>query len=168
MDQPSSPYARFAWVRKHDGRLVPFEADKISRDLFAAGEGLGKPDAFLARELTDSILHFLDAEVTGGIPTTSQITDLVIKVVRELGQPELAMAFAGAQAEAARNGDREVLPAAGTASVSGHKMGPPLRELADWVAGVPAPGDLIWKTASSGLRDFSLSEIFTRDLVAAQ
>src|SRR5262249_18497257 len=37
-----------AWVHKRDGRLVPFEPDKISRSLFAATEALGRPDAFLA------------------------------------------------------------------------------------------------------------------------
>ena len=40
-----------AWVQKRDGRLEPFDADKISRALFAASESLGRPDAFLAREL---------------------------------------------------------------------------------------------------------------------
>ena len=30
-----------AWVHKRDGRLVPFEPDKISRSLFAATETLG-------------------------------------------------------------------------------------------------------------------------------
>src|SRR5205807_4245513 len=87
---PPSP----AWVRKRDGRLVPFEADKISQALFAASETAGRPDAFMARELTDSILHFLAAETGGAIPKTEQIADLVIKVVRELGQPALAKVFA--------------------------------------------------------------------------
>src|SRR5689334_6893843 len=45
MNDPLPP----TWVSKRDGRLEPFEADKISRALFAAGERLGMPDAFLAR-----------------------------------------------------------------------------------------------------------------------
>src|SRR2546421_5670705 len=83
----------FAWVHKRDGGLVPFEADKISRALFAATETLGHPDAFLARELTDSILHFLAAETGEATPTTTDLAELVVKVVRELGQPALAQAF---------------------------------------------------------------------------
>src|SRR5262245_33459697 len=82
------------WIYKRDGRLVPFEADKISQALFAATESLGRPDAFMARELTDGILHFLTVENDGRIPTTVQVADLVVKVVRELGQPALAQAFA--------------------------------------------------------------------------
>jgi hypothetical protein len=82
------------WVYKRNGRLVPFEADKISQALFATSDGLGRPDAFLARELTDSVLHFLSQEYAGTIPSTVQIAEWVVKVVRELGEPELARAFA--------------------------------------------------------------------------
>ncbi|MCS6849574.1 MAG: ATP cone domain-containing protein [Gemmataceae bacterium] len=94
---PSPPL----WVRKRDGRLVPFEPDEISRSLFAATERLGRPDAFLARELTDSVVHFLAAEVGDDIPTTAVVADIVAKVVRELGQPALAQAYA---AECCRSG----------------------------------------------------------------
>ena len=83
-----------AWVHKRDGRLVPFEADKISRSLFAATEEVGRPDAFLARELTDGVLHFLSGEADEHIPTTADVAELVTKVVRELGQPALARAYA--------------------------------------------------------------------------
>ena len=50
MNEPAPP----AWVYKRDGRLVPFEPDKISRALFATSESLGRPDAFLARELAEN------------------------------------------------------------------------------------------------------------------
>ncbi len=36
-----------AWVSKRDGRLEPFDADKICQSLFAASETLGAPNAFL-------------------------------------------------------------------------------------------------------------------------
>src|SRR5436309_2033507 len=41
MSEPPVP-APPAWVRKRDGRLAPFEADKISRALFAATEAPGR------------------------------------------------------------------------------------------------------------------------------
>src|SRR5262249_24340620 len=44
-----------AWVAKRDGRLTAFEPDRIAQALFAASEALGKPDTFLARELTDGV-----------------------------------------------------------------------------------------------------------------
>ncbi|MGH9811468.1 MAG: ATP cone domain-containing protein, partial [Terriglobia bacterium] len=89
-ESPTPP----AWVRKRDGSRVPFEADKISQALFAASETLGRPDAFLARELTDGVLHFLAVEKEDDTLTTAQIVEIVGKTVRELGQPALAEAFA--------------------------------------------------------------------------
>src|SRR6516225_7469614 len=82
------------WVYKRDGRLVPFESDRITQALFAASESAGTPDAFLARELTDGVLHFLEREVAGNVPTTAQVAELIVKVVRELGQPGLSRAYA--------------------------------------------------------------------------
>src|SRR5713101_3041300 len=109
MDQETPSLTPFAWVHKRDGRLVPFEADKISRALFAASESAGRPDAFLARELTDSILHFLAVEITDVVPSTAQIAECVTKVVRELGQPALARAYAdvGTRQEAESAAPRE-------------------------------------------------------------
>ncbi len=80
-------------VVKRDGRLVPFEADKISQSLYAATEALGQPSAFMARELTDGVLHFLAAELDEAPPTTGQIAETVAKVVRELGHPALSQAI---------------------------------------------------------------------------
>ncbi len=90
MTEPPAPPA---WVRKRDGSRVPFDADKISQALFAATETLGRPDAFLARELTDGVLHFLAIEKDDDTLTTAQIAEIVGKTVRELGQPALADAF---------------------------------------------------------------------------
>src|SRR5437868_10960681 len=82
-----------AWVRKRDGRLVPFDADRISRSVFAAGESVGQSDPFLARELADVAVHFLADESEGSVPTTEQVREVVAKVLRELKQHALAAAF---------------------------------------------------------------------------
>ena len=154
---------RLAWVRKHDGRLVPFAADKISQALFAASETAGRPDAFMARELTDSILHFLGPETGGAIPTTELIADLVIKVVRELGQPALARAFADSREARSRQagGQRDIEPA------SVKPLGPSLAEVSQWAESGLAPAELAWRAAGAALRDYSLRKVFTRNLVAA-
>lgn len=86
-----------AWVRRRDGSQVPFEADRICQSLFAAAEALGTPSAFLIRELTDVVLHFLAKDPFDGIPSTSQIAAEVEKIVREVGQPSLALRYAEMQ-----------------------------------------------------------------------
>jgi hypothetical protein len=155
MDEPAPP----TWVHKRDGRLVPFEADKISRALFAAAEGLGRADAFLARELADAVVHFLTAEGEGPTPTTAQVAELTAKVVRELGQPALAEAFAEFGRRRVRaapaphpEGHAESASAAPEAElVLRFSRGTPLREV------LPACA-----------RSYTLQTVFTRDLVAAQ
>jgi hypothetical protein len=155
MEEPAPP----AWVYKRDGRLVPFEADKISRALFAAAEGLGRADAFLARELADAVVHFLAAEGEGPTPTTAQVAELTAKVVRELGQPALAEAyteFGSRRVRAAPTPQAEAdaeraLAAPAAEVVLRFARGAPLREV------LPACA-----------RSYTLQTVYTRDLVAAQ
>jgi hypothetical protein len=82
------------WVRRRDGSQVPFDADRICQSLYAAAESLGSASAFLIRELTDVVVHFLSQDPFLGIPTTGQIADEVEKIVREVGQPALARRYA--------------------------------------------------------------------------
>jgi hypothetical protein len=139
----------FDWVFKRDGRLVPFEADKINRALFAASEALGEPSALLARELTDSILYFLASEVGNHTPTTAQIEELVIKIVRELGHPRLAQAYA----QFPRIKDKDSAPQE--------------TSVGRLVAGMAPSPSLAWELGRKVLGEFALSSVFTRDIVAA-
>jgi hypothetical protein len=179
----SSCPSAFAWVHKRDGRLVPFDADRISRALFAAGESVGRADAFASRELTDSILHFLRAEASG-TPTTAQIAELVVKVVRELGQPALARAFAEAQTRKAESGKQAEEdhrqsgvwkgstegwdPRPDLRWAGGANIGPTTIQLGQWADALPSPVNLAWRTAGLCLHDYALREVYKRDLVAVQ
>jgi hypothetical protein len=142
-----------AWVHKRDGQLVPFDADKISRSLFAATEELGHPDAFLARELADGVVHFLTLESEGVTPTTKQIAEVVIKVVRELGQPALAEAFARFGQERARH----------SAKPQEAEAAPSSEFVLRFPRGAPLSAVL-----SACTREYALQTVFTRDLAAAQ
>jgi hypothetical protein len=141
-------------VTKRDGRLVPFDADRISQGLFAASEALGRPDAFLARELTDGVLHFLALEAGAGIPTTALVGELVVKVVRELGQPALAQVFAAGSREKVK-ANRSTQPTATGAAPGGQVM------LA--FSASDSPGRVVREC----LRAYSLHAVFARDLAAA-
>jgi hypothetical protein len=83
-----------SWVMHQDGRRTPFDADVLSSHLFAAAQSLGPADAFLVRELTDGVLHFLAQEDLGETAPAQRIDEITEKIVRELGQPTLAAAFA--------------------------------------------------------------------------
>ena len=135
-----------SWVYQRDGRLVPFDPDRITLTLFDATTSLGAGDAFLARELTEGILYFLADETGGVIPTTTQLSELVAKVVRELGHPGLARAFAGGRQHAPQPADR------GRHGVAFHIP-----------ADLPGP-----EVVPACLRQYALQAVFSRDLVAAQ
>src|SRR2546425_864204 len=47
---PALPQGLPQYVKKDDGRLEPFDGDRICQALFAATEARGQPDAFLARD----------------------------------------------------------------------------------------------------------------------
>jgi hypothetical protein len=147
MNAPQSPPPP-AWVRKRDGRLVPFEADRICRALFSASESIAQPDAFLARELADVAVHFLADECEGTTPTTAQVHDIVVKVLGELKQHALAAAYQ--EKSRARRVERPAdAPRRGEAVVR---------------FTLAAPPDAV-QTAC--LRSYSLQSVFTRDLAAA-
>jgi hypothetical protein len=137
-----------AWVSKRDGRREPFEADKISQSLYAASEELGEPSAFLARELTDGVLHFLTAELETDSPSSMQIADVVAKVVRELGHPLLAQKYS----ERRRHPSQDL----------------PARRQAR-----PAPAVTLEERDTPGtlrdrcMRAYSLHHVFARDAAAA-
>jgi hypothetical protein len=157
-----------AWIYKRDGRLVPFEADKISQSLFAATENLDRPDAFTARELTDGVLHFLTIELGEVIPSTAQVAELVVKVVRELGQSAIAQAYA----DFARN--RHVVSQADSQKQASPGVVSAHQKTTAWPL-LPSPEILArhdgrWLMRTIGgirLQEYSLREIFTRDIAAA-
>jgi hypothetical protein len=141
-----------AWISKRDGRLVPFESDKISRALFAAAEEVGPADAFLTRELADSVVFFLAAEASGQTPTTAQVAELVVKVVRELGHPALAAAFTAGQGRKPR----------------GPTPQPRRESPTEDVVYSFAPATPLAEVLRACARRYGLAAVFSRDLAAVQ
>jgi hypothetical protein len=138
-----------AWVSKRNGQREPFDADKICQALFAASEALGTANAFLARELTDAIVHFLAVDAGEPELTTVQIAEQVAKVVRELGQPTLAQAFEQSAARPASPAPLvEAAPRAVAFSFSLDER----------------PGEV----ARRCLRAYTERAVFSRDLISAQ
>jgi hypothetical protein len=80
-------------IAKADGRRDRFDGDQISRTVFAATKRIGRGDPLLARELADGVLHFLSAEWPAETIAATDVTDAIVKVVRELGHPLLARAI---------------------------------------------------------------------------
>lgn len=82
------------WVRKRDGSVVAFDTAKFVSSIFAARRQIDEEDAaFHAQEHSQAILHFLHQDLEGRIPTTEEIGETAVKVLRELGQGPTAAAY---------------------------------------------------------------------------
>lgn len=72
----------FTRIKKRDGRLVAFDAEKISYAIFRALRSCGKPDRKLAAELTGKVLDAMRLSYSEGqIPKVEEIQDLVEKTL---------------------------------------------------------------------------------------
>ena len=81
-------------VQDDTGRVWPLTSDRLTALLLWASQRAGHADAFLARELAESVLHFLRVEYGAEEITLEQLRSSVGKVVRELGHARLAASLA--------------------------------------------------------------------------
>jgi len=82
------------FIRKRDGRLVPYEQAKIAQAIEKAVRAVGGTDMRKAADITrqvDVILSVLYKE--GRVPTVENVQDLVEKILIENGHAQTAKAF---------------------------------------------------------------------------
>ncbi len=86
--------APFKEIRKRDGRIVPFEPNKITQAIFAAARAVGGDDYSLAEQLSGEVINFLKLNMLPGVvPTVEEIQDAVEKVLIEKGHARTAKAY---------------------------------------------------------------------------
>ena len=71
----------FTQIEKRDGRVVPFDASKISAALIKAGKATGEFQADTARQLTMRVLGLYQQLNDESVPTVEQIQDVVEEVL---------------------------------------------------------------------------------------
>lgn len=77
-------------VRKRDGRLIPFNSDRITRAIFLAASKVAKrenttADYHLAELLTQDVIKLLNLKYIDKTPGVEDIQDAVVKVLIEKG-----------------------------------------------------------------------------------
>jgi len=80
-------------VVKRDGRVVPFNQQKIADAIFKAAQAVGGNDRVLAQELGGVVTMFLEKNYGGGTPHIEDIQDTVEKVLIETGHAKTAKAY---------------------------------------------------------------------------
>ncbi len=79
-------------IRKRDGHLEAFDAEKIARAIQGSMRELGREDPARAAALAQRVLGFLEAG-TVRTPSVEQVQDLVERVLVEEKDPDLAKAY---------------------------------------------------------------------------
>lgn len=95
------PRPRVEFVRKRDGRVVPFQRQKIADAVARAMEAAGEPDARFADEvagivelsLLERVARAPEPAGEAAVPHIETIQDLVERVLMELGRAPTAKAY---------------------------------------------------------------------------
>ncbi len=150
-----SDRAKFRQFRLESGRIVEFDADAVCQLLFEITDELGRPDAFLARELTDGLAFFLSNEFRDQVPSLAELTDLIEKYVRELGHPVLAQRIR-------RRAARELSASPQAFWLAALRPKPKIA-IPD---PLPEPQAIAREFSDAQLIDYSLTTIFPRDVAS--
>lgn len=71
-------------ITKRDGKIVDFDAEKITKAIYKASEAVGEPDYDLARDLTQKVVERLKETIAPkAIPSVEEIQDAVEAVLTE-------------------------------------------------------------------------------------
>jgi len=82
------------YVRKRDGRLEPFDQERITNAIWKAAKAVGGKDRELAKRLSDQVVEILEKRFgEDGVPTVEEIQDVVEKVLIENGHAKTAKAY---------------------------------------------------------------------------
>jgi uridine kinase len=81
-------------IVKRDGRMVPFNREKISSAVYRAAIAVGGRDKAEAEKVTDDVIAMLEAvQGASSCPTVEEVQDLVEKVLIERGHARTAKAY---------------------------------------------------------------------------
>ncbi len=82
------------YIRKRDGRIVPFYPEKITEAIFKAAKAVGGTDRDAAESISDSVIGILNIICKEDrIPTVENVQDLVEKMLIEKGHAKVAKAY---------------------------------------------------------------------------
>ncbi|HUT16848.1 MAG TPA: ribonucleoside triphosphate reductase [Acidobacteriota bacterium] len=82
------------FVRKRDGKLEPFDQERITKAIWKAAKAVGGKDREQAKRISDQVMAELQNRFgEDGVPTVEEIQDLVEKQLIEYGHAQTAKAY---------------------------------------------------------------------------
>ncbi len=90
----ASSNLKISQIRKRDGRIVPFDREKITSAIFRAIVATGGRDHAVAETLSAHVVEMLDEKYGAeAIPAVEDVQDVVERVLVENGQAKVAKAY---------------------------------------------------------------------------
>lgn len=83
----------FAKITKRDGRIEPFDKQKITKAIFKAAVACGGDDESMAQALTEKVIKLAEQKYGNKTPDVEGVQDLVEKVLIEEGHSRTAKAY---------------------------------------------------------------------------
>ena len=81
-------------IKKRDGRIVPFDQQRITNAVHKAFMATREEDGKIAKKISDKTVRILNAEFKPSqIPTVEQIQDIAIKAIGDSGYKDVAEAY---------------------------------------------------------------------------
>ena len=80
-------------IVKRDGRMVPFNIEKIAKAIYKAANSVGGHDYDTAMEIASKVCDYLEKNIGTETPTVEQIQDVVEKVLIEEGHAATAKSY---------------------------------------------------------------------------
>lgn len=84
-----------AWVRFADGRLTPFDEQRLARSIQRVAEQTGSLDWWLAESIAAAVHVYAVKSRTDGIIQSGEIVEIVAAVLSTLGYERISLAFGG-------------------------------------------------------------------------
>jgi ribonucleoside-diphosphate reductase alpha chain len=89
-----TPRPKVSQVRKRDGRIVGFDAMKITNAIFKAASAVGEKDERIAEALSQRVVRILNEKYDGrSTPSVEDVQDIVEEVLIEAGHTRMAKAY---------------------------------------------------------------------------
>jgi hypothetical protein len=89
------------WVRFADGRLAPFDEQRLALSIQKAAERTGLSDWWLAESIAAAVHVYASHSRTNGVIQSSKITEIVAVALSELGHSRISEAYAAGRNRAA-------------------------------------------------------------------
>ena len=80
-------------VQRRDGRIVPFNQDKISNAIHKAFVAVEQKNGKIARKLSDEVVRVLEKKFKGKLPQVEEIQDIVEETLIKNKYPKVAKAY---------------------------------------------------------------------------